>query len=70
MASEASENVLLHNGIYAYRQVAPKYLVTWIFTCQLSYYYVPKSNFKFRGCLRPIWPQMSNISLFSSNMSG
>ena len=24
-----------------------------------------KSNFKFRGCLRSIWPQKSNMSLFS-----
>ena len=23
------------------------------------------SNFNFRGCLRPIWPQMSHISWFS-----
>ena len=23
------------------------------------------SNFKFRGCLRPIWPQKSHISSFS-----
>ena len=22
-------------------------------------------NFKFRGCLRPIWPKISQISLFS-----
>ena len=24
-----------------------------------------KSNFKFRGCLRPLWPQKSRISFFS-----